>query len=237
MSDSAATRDGFLERCLGYPVFRLQNAAALEEGLAQASSHPRWMLEAKVAVGQVADVAALTARGFRVIDTNVQLERPAGAFPAGARSARHAQPADEAAVRAVAATSFSQTRFHLDPRIGGTDADRVKEQWAGNFFAGKRGEWMIVAEDGGRVAGFLQAFRTANRRLVIDLIGVEPGSRSKGLGRSMIPFAGQACLGAAAPMIVGTQVANLRSLRLYESLGFRVMGASYVLHLHREDLR
>ena len=236
MNDSVANRDAFLERCLGYPVFRLRNAAALAEGLVQASSHSRWMLEVKVAVGQVADVAALTERGFRVIDTNVQLERPAGAFPVEAASSRHAKPADEAAVRAVAASSFSQTRFHLDPRIGKANADRVKEEWAGNFFAGKRGEWMIVAEHEGRVAGFLQMLRGADGRLVIDLVGVQPGSRSKGIGRSMIAFAGRACL-ANAPMIVGTQVANSGSLRLYENLGFRVTGASYVLHLHREDLR
>jgi hypothetical protein len=38
-------------------------------------------------------------------------------------------------------------------------------------------------------------------------------------------------------MIVGTQAANPDSLRLYENLGFRVSGASYVLHLHSEDLK
>ena len=236
MNDGVANRDAFLERCLGYPVFRLPGAAALAEGLAQASSHLKWMLEVKIAVGELGDVAALTKRGFRVVDTNVQLARPAGTFAKGAAACRHAKPADEAAVRAVAAASFSQTRFHLDPRIGKANADRVKEEWAGNFFAGKRGEWMIVAEERGRVAGFLQALRAKNGSVVIDLIGVAPDSRSLGLGRSMIAFAGEACA-ANAPMIVGTQIANSGSLRLYENLGFRVTGASYVLHLQSEDLR
>jgi len=237
MSDTPANRDAFLERCLGHPVFRLRNPDAVEQALAQASSHPQWMLEVKVPVGRVADVAALTERGFRVIDTNVQLSRSAAEFSADGVAARHAKPQDEAAVRAVAATSFSQTRFHLDPRIEKSSADRVKEEWAGNFFSGKRGEWMIVAEDQGRVAGFLQLLRGVDGSLVIDLVGVLPGSRSKGLGRSMIAFAGQTCLGRAASMTVGTQVANTGSLRLYENLGFRVSGAWYVLHLHRGDLR
>jgi len=237
MNDSVATRDAFLERCLGYPVFRLRNAAALEEGLGLASPHRAWMLEVKVAVARVAEVAALTGRGFHLVDTNVQLSRPAGAFAVEDVHCRHAEPADEATVRAVAASSFSQTRFHLDPRIGKRGADRVKEEWAGNFFSGKRGDWMIVAEDGGVVAGFLQVLRAAGGELVIDLVGVRPGSRGKGLGRSMIAFAAHACLGVSAPMIVGTQIANSGSLRLYENLGFRVSSASHVLHLHREDLR
>ncbi len=237
MSDSLATRDAFLERCLGYPVFRLRDAAAVEDGLAQASSHARWMLEVKVGVSRVADVAALTARGFRVIDTNVQLARPAQRLPPETVPCRHAKPADEPAVRAVAAASFTQTRFHVDPRIPKASADRVKEEWAGNFFSGKRGEWLVVAEDGGRVTGFLQVLRGAGGNLVIDLVGVQPGSRSKGLGRSMIAFAARSCLEGDAPMIVGTQIGNSGSLRLYENLGFRFSGASYVLHMHREDLR
>jgi GNAT superfamily N-acetyltransferase len=237
MNDSVVTRDAFLERCLGYPVFRLRDAAALEQGLAQTSSHREWMLEVKVAVDRVADVGALTERGFRVIDTNVQLSRPAASFAAETVVCRHARPIDEAAVRAVAAASFTQTRFHVDPRIPKASADRVKEEWAANFFAGKRGEWMIVAEDGGRVAGFLQALRGAGGNLVIDLVGVLPGNRSKGVGRSMVAFAARSCLEREAPMIVGTQIGNSGSLRLYENLGFRVSGASYVLHLHREDLR
>jgi GNAT superfamily N-acetyltransferase len=237
MNDSVATRDAFLERCLGYPVIRLRNAAALEAGLAQVSGKRAWMLDVKVGVRRVAEVAALTERGFRVIDTNVQLTRRPGASVPGAASCRFAIATDEAAVRGVAAGSFSQTRFHLDPRIPKASADRIKEEWAGNFFSGSRGEWMVVAEDGGVVAGFAQILRDASGSLVIDLIGVQPSSRGKGLGRSMIAFASQACLGRAAPMIVGTQIGNTGSQRLYENLGFRVTDASYVLHLHREDLR
>jgi ribosomal protein S18 acetylase RimI-like enzyme len=85
--------------------------------------------------------------------------------------------------------------------------------------------------------GFVQVLRGKGDSLVIDLVAVRPGSRGKGLGRAMIAFAAQACLGQPAPMVVGTQISNLRSLRLYESLAFRVSAAEYVLHLHRQDLR
>ena len=32
---------------------------------------------------------------------------------------------------------------------------------------------------------------------------------------------------------VGTQIANIPSLRLYESLGFRIADTHYVLHYHK----
>jgi hypothetical protein len=35
-----------------------------------------------------------------------------------------------------------------------------------------------------------------------------------------------------APAWVGTQAANIPSLRLYESFGFRVCETAYVLHAH-----
>ena len=33
-------------------------------------------------------------------------------------------------------------------------------------------------------------------------------------------------------LIVGTQVANVPSVQLYESLGFRLKSSQYVLHMH-----
>jgi dTDP-4-amino-4,6-dideoxy-D-galactose acyltransferase len=196
------------------------------------------MLEIKVDVSRVSDVRDLTERGFRVIDTNVQLTLPGAPAVSGSLlSCRHAVSTDEAAVRAIAAKSFTQTRFHLDPRIPQASANRVKEEWAGNFFAGRRGDWMIVAEDCGQVAGFLQALRTADDTLVVDLIAVRPESRGQGLGRSMIEFAGQSCFGGLGRTSVGTQISNIRSLRLYERMGFRISAAYYVLHMHRRDLR
>jgi GNAT superfamily N-acetyltransferase len=237
MSDSPATSDAFLERCLGYPVIRLRDAESVGEGLSVAARHLDWMLDVKIRADRVADVALLTERGFRVIDTNVQLTRAAGELIFDGASCRFAAPGDEAAVRAVAASSFSQTRFHLDPRIPKADADRVKEEWAGNFFSGKRGEWMVIAEEGDQVAGFVQVLRGSGDSLVIDLVAVRLGSRGKGLGRAMIGFAAQTCLGRPVGMVVGTQISNVRSLRLYESLAFRVSDAHYVLHLHRQDLR
>lgn len=236
MSSAAPfVEDGFLGLCLGHPVIRLRSADAARQAIAHAAKYPRWMVETKVPAGDVAKVRELEDLGFRLVDTNVQLTRAAraAAAPRDARC-RMATPADEAGVRRVAATSFTYTRFHLDPRIPDAAANRVKEEWAANFFHGRRGEWMVVAEDAQGVTGFLQLLRAADGTVIIDLIAVGERGRNQGLGRAMIELAASECLGRPAALLVGTQVANIASLALYDSLGFRLSQASYVLHLHGE---
>lgn len=225
--------DGFLAHCLGFPVIRLRVPGAAEHAIVHAAKFPRWMIEARVQVAEVATVGALQDRGFRLIDTNVQLVRAAdaGGVPGGERC-RMATAADEAAVRSVAATSFSYTRFHLDPAIPDSAANLVKEEWVGNFFRGKRGKWMVLAEDADGVTGFLQLLHIPEGDVVIDLIAVSERGRNKGVARSMIAYAASRCLERPATLLVGTQIANIASLALYDSLGFRISQASYVLHLH-----
>lgn len=228
-------RDAFLEQWLRYPVFRLREPGAAGEAIAQAAAHDQWMIETRVPVDRVADLALVTAHGFRLIDTNVQLARAAGSNDAETAGCRFAVAADEAEVRAIAAHAFSQTRFHLDPQIPKALANRIKEEWVGNFFAGRRGEWMIVAEHDRRVSGFCQVLRSAGDVLVIDLIAVAERGRGRRLAAAMIEYAAAACLGRPGAMIVGTQIANVRSLALYTRLGFSVSSASYIFHLHSQD--
>jgi ribosomal protein S18 acetylase RimI-like enzyme len=51
----------------------------------------------------------------------------------------------------------------------------------------------------------------------------------------MIVFSAERGTGQAqrpAAIVVGTQAANIPSVRLYESLGFRLRSSQYVLHHH-----
>ena len=143
---------------------------------------------------------------------------------------RPARNDDADAVVRVAGAGFSKSRFHADPQIDRVIANRIKADWAGNFFAGKRGDWMVVAEREGQIAGFLQLLGR-DGHLVIDLIAVDSAARGKRLATNMIEHA-SASLMPGAPMRVGTQLANTASVRLYESLGFRLVRAEHVLHCH-----
>jgi dTDP-4-amino-4,6-dideoxy-D-galactose acyltransferase len=189
---------------------------------------------AKVATTALWAVRHLEEIGFRLVETNIVFEKKLEeekARPSEERSVRFAEKDDRHAVMEIAHKSFIYSRFHLDDFISKAAANRIKEQWAGNYFSGERGDHMVVAMDGARVAGFL-LLKDLGKSLLIDLIAVSPEQRRKGFARRMIGFAERSLKGFEC-LRVGTQVANMPSASLYENLGFQLTESSYVLHLHK----
>jgi ribosomal protein S18 acetylase RimI-like enzyme len=225
------TPDVWLAGLFGCPAWRTgseaggQSLARLQDG----NSHFAY---AKLDAADIAASTALIDIGFRLVDTALSFS----GMPEGeaVSAMRFANSGDRDAVAAIAGQSFRFSRFHLDPQVPDAIANAIKVAWATNYFAGQRGDGMVIAEHEGRVAGFLQLL-WAGDRLVIDLIGVAPQLQGRGFGRGMIRYA--ACFGTGdgripAGMLVGTQAANIPSVRLYESLGFRMVSAQHVLHHH-----
>jgi ribosomal protein S18 acetylase RimI-like enzyme len=227
------SEDRWLTGILAKPAYRVNIEAngASGDALAARLTGLHGFFYSKIATSAVNLCGTLEEQGFRVVDTNVtlELERPLPVVPT--RGIRMAVPDDQDSVEHVASTSFAYSRFHLDRSFERSVADRIKAEWAGNFFHGRRGDYMIVAETNQRVRGFLQLLRDGADAATIDLIGVATDARRRGLASAMIRHAFQAC--QVKTMRVGTQIANIGSLRLYEKLGFRVVATSYVLHLHR----
>ncbi|WP_096701986.1 GNAT family N-acetyltransferase [Magnetospirillum sp. 15-1] len=222
--------DPWLGGLLGRPAFRLAAPICDPACLTGAV-----FITAKVACTDMARAFALQDLGFRVVDTALTFDAGRLDAPAADPRVRFARPGDEAAVRAVAGQSFLYTRFHLDPVLPDALAHRVKAEWAGNYFGGKRGDGMVVAEVDGAVAGFLQLLWDQQGRLVIDLIATHPRATRRGLARAMIGFAQANGTGDArrpTGLLVGTQAANIPSARLYEGLGLKFHGAAQVLHHH-----
>jgi ribosomal protein S18 acetylase RimI-like enzyme len=187
---------------------------------------------AKVQVHDHDAINLLENLGFHLVDTNIIFEKLIDlADPsAGPSEIRFAIPEDRQGVQSLAANSFSYSRFHLDPLIPDDKADQIKASWAENFFFGRRGDSMVVASVDGKIAGFLQLLHSG-KDLVIDLIGVDGNFRRKRIASDMICFA-QRSLKGFKRMCVGTQLANMPSIRMYESLKFMLIDASYVFHYH-----
>ena len=188
---------------------------------------------AKLKAGDIAAVSQLADVGFRVVDTALTFD----GIITGSRTTdvRFAVQADREFVSRIAAHAFRFSRFHLDPLVPNGVADAIKSSWVTNYFEGKRGDGVVVAERDNHVIGFLQLLWANSDRLVIDLIGIAPAWQGQGIGRAMIQFAAQHGTGnglVPATMTVGTQAANTPSVRLYESLGFRKTSAQYVMHFH-----
>lgn len=220
--------DAWLSQHLGKPAWHLALPGGATEAIVLPVAGPCFV-DAKVPVTDTAGAARLEAAGFRLVDTNVQLERPV--WPtAHSRTGRMAGDRDRQAVERIAGSSFATSRFHLDPAICGTVADRVKRAWAGNYFEGRRGDAMIVADVDREVAGFLQLLRSGGT-LVIDLIAVDGRYRGHGLARDMIACA-EATIPDVSVLRVGTQIANPGALRTYLRNRFEIVQATYVFHYH-----
>ena len=229
---TALCQDVWLGNLLGYPAYHVP--ANTESLSLEQLPHGPAFVDAKVRVSQLQRVHYLEQLGFRLMDTNLQLSLEQTSLLPGSvlAACRWASPQDQAEVAAIAAQSFTVSRFHLDPQIPNAIANQIKAAWASNFFTGQRGDWMVVAVVHGKVAGFLQLLKGRTNSLIIDLVAVAPNFRGQGLGRSMIAYAAHHCLQSLERIQLGTQVANVPALNLYRSLGFRIEQASYVLHLH-----
>jgi len=224
--------DNWLTRHLGLPAYTLKEPFSC----LTASDVPsnRAFITAKVESGQQSELSHLQKLGFRVITVNVQLrcKSLSGSGPVHLTNVRHARPADEPSIRKIARESFSHDRFHADTNIPRSVADEVKEQWVANYFKGKRGNALFVLEEHGSILGFLLAIKDKPQRFNIDLIGIAKAHRGQRFGEFLVTFA-QAYFSAGghcSEILVGTQITNLSSLRLYQRMGFSVIGSSYMLH-------
>jgi GNAT superfamily N-acetyltransferase len=224
-----AREDVWLSEQLGYTVVVLDD----EDGAPLATT--RSLAVAKVPVEDVARVERLQRSGFWVVDVNVTLTlaaaraqpRPhtADVLPVG--------PEQAAALLEIAGSCFRYSRFHLDPAIPRPLADRVKREWARSYLDGRRGLELIVAVEGSAPVGFLAVLGDDGTR-VIDLVGVAEDAQGRGVGSALVSAFIERHAADCAVLQVGTQIANIPSLRLYGSFGFAVSSAAYVLHRHHE---
>lgn len=189
----------------------------------------------KVPVSQVDTAIVVQRAGFLLVDTNIGFEKRLSDAthppPPSAVGCRLANAADEPRVLSIAESAFRFSRFHLDPAIPKAIADNVKRVWVSNFFNGTRGDALIVAEERKEPIGFLLLLDFNEPTVTIDLIATAPAQERRGIASAMLAFA-EAQAPAALAFRVGTQVANIPSVRLYEKLNYRLISAHYVFHYH-----
>jgi ribosomal protein S18 acetylase RimI-like enzyme len=240
-----------LSGVVGYPVFRLQTAKgtvnADASDVAQlvrthSASHPRALYYAKVDTARIAAAVALAGAGFFPVDVNVTFEMASGlavprALPDTEDTIGVADigPDQHEAILAIAESCFRYSRFHLDPLLPDAIANRIKREWVASYLRRDRGAALLAATLDGRPAGFLAALASeenGHRIYVIDLVGVESSAQRRGVGRALVQtFLNRYCE-LADVLRVGTQIANVPSMRLYQQLGFSIVGSQYVFHLH-----
>lgn len=212
----------------------------LAGAMAELSEGQRAFFYAKLDTHRVAAVTRLARSGFAVVDTNVTLEWAGRQLPVGDGAGvrvMQAEPQHFGDLQDIAARCFRCSRFHLDPLFPDETANFLKRKWIESYCLGARGSVLYAATVGEAPAGFLAVIETKDGEwnAAIDLVGVAPNFQGRGVGTALVShFLGQ-WKSRADRLLVGTQVANVRSLAFYEHQGFRTIGSAYVLHAHFRD--
>lgn len=235
-SENNITEDQWLSQIMGKPVYRVMadNTLGENEGAIKDLQPGNVFLYAKVPVQDVTNIERLEKLQFHLVDTNVVLDKKAtqDRKPSGKTIVRLAESKDEQQAVELGRRSFAFTRFHQDPAIPKEKADEIKAEWVRNYFKGTRGSHMIVAEKDNQIVGFLlMIFSEGNFELIIDLVAVDPDFQHQGIATDMIIFA-ENMIENVKSVKVGTQIANIPSLKLYGKLGFKVCHSAYVFHFH-----
>lgn len=220
-----AHRDAWLSDVMARPVWRVDGSGSVDELVAMPGFY-----FAKVPTDRVADVRALTGAGFALVDTAVTFELTREVTPPSSIEVRDCTDADAEQVLAIAGSAFRYSRFHLDPQISDELAHHVKREWIANYVRKVRGDALLVGVVDGKPAGFLASL-VSHGTAAIDLVAVATDAHGKGVGSALC--AAFARRYAGMPRVVGTQVVNVPSIRMYTKLGYELARSQYVLHLHR----
>ena len=187
----------------------------------------------KIPSTSIEQVEFLENLGFNLIDTNIIFEKEV--FSQNKKyqyEIRFAIKNDEKKVKELSKKSFRFSRFHLDEKIPNKLANEIKYKWVENFFKGNRGDNMVVAIIDNNIVGFLLIIKK-NESIIIDLIALDEKYHGKQIAEEMIKFT-ENNFKRIDKIIVGTQIANIPSIRFYEKCGFRVIKSNYVFHYHNK---
>ncbi|WP_413726354.1 dTDP-4-amino-4,6-dideoxy-D-galactose acyltransferase [Sodalis sp. RH16] len=202
------------------------------------------IVQAKVAAQCPQQLDALAALGFRLVegetdlsveitptlkpakDKNVQSEANLG-LPA---EIRLAGAADIPALRAMASTAFTLSRFR-EPWYSSPDSSRFYALWAENAVLGRFDHGCLVAGPPGAVIGMATLRDISAGEARIGLLAVDPVFGGRGIGRLLFNAAQDWCRDRHKKRLrVATQTGNIAALRLYIACGATIDGAAYWLY-------
>lgn len=130
------------------------------------------------------------------------------------------RPDDLPALRAIASSSHTDTRFYADPRFARERCDALYAAWIERSCAGFA-QTVLVAQGGdGRPLGYVTGHLRGDVAS-LGLIAVVPEAQGRGLGPRLVnAFLAWAAGQHATRATVVTQGRNVRAQRLYQRCGF-----------------
>lgn len=223
----------------GFRIARLNEERLTEDKLAHAVSWCR-ANEVKCLYFLADNRDAATIRlaewaNFHFVDTRVAYEKRFCQSIANVDEAdtciRLAQPADVPALRVIAASSYTDSRFYNDPGFPRLLCDRLYETWIEKSCSGYA-DAVLVAQMQGVPVGYISCHLQNDGQGQIGLVGVAGNVQGKGIGTRLIDAATSwfAARGTDTITVV-TQGRNIVAQRLYQRSGFLICSTDTWYHL------
>lgn len=132
----------------------------------------------------------------------------------------------------ISGSVFAVTRYYHDPIIPKNKADKVYQKWVTNSLNEKSSKMVLVWEENKKILGLT----TLDKKGQIILVGVSEKAWGKGIGRELIKGALNKFRELKRErVVVETQITNIPALRLYQSLGFKVIDSFLTYRWYRPD--
>ncbi|MGV3345767.1 dTDP-4-amino-4,6-dideoxy-D-galactose acyltransferase [Enterobacteriaceae bacterium LUAb1] len=193
------------------------------------------VVQARTDASQSAEMDALSALGFQLIEGEAELQFTVGAGerPADIRIARESHIA---ALRQMASEVFVYSRFR-PPWFAEDAGARFYAQWIENAVKGHFDHLCLMAVDSQHgLQGFVSLRETGDGEARIGLLATCPASRRNGVGIRLLSAAQDWCRARRLKTLrVTTQLANMPALRLYLRCGATLERTSYWFYRSSHD--
>lgn len=163
------------------------------------------------------------SNGFNLVDIRVTLDLSLVAehAPRQSRSnVRGAREQDTSTLKTIARCSHRDSRFYCDGNFPTSMCDALYEVWIEKSCQGWAKK-VLVAEDGGELAGYISCHLPTPKTGKIGLVGVGQKAQGKGLGKDLLHEALRWFDEQGVDSVtVVTQGRNVRAQRMYQRCGF-----------------
>lgn len=191
------------------------------------------IVQAKIPADATAQADALSALGFRLAESEVDLsvslaDRLDSEVFDGVR---HAVESDIPTLREAARKTFALSRFRT-PWYAPEDSGRFYARWVENAVLGTFDDVCLVLEDSRRrPQGWVTLRQLPEQEARIGLLAAWPGQAGRGTGRRLMLAAESWCRQQNVLRLrVATQLGNIAALRLYLSGGARIDSTAHWLY-------
>jgi len=196
------------------------------------------LLVARCSTSDLEAVQEMESKGFLLMDTLVYYsfdltKKQIPEDPCEVR-VRRLQPGDEAEIPRVASAAFKgyMGHYHADRRLDSSKCDEAYRSWAERSCTpGKAADEVLVAEIGGKVAGFATLRLNSPQEVEGLLYAVAPESQGKGIcPLLMIRSLQWSRAQGAKRMMISTQVTNVSMQKVWCRTGFEPSHSYYTFH-------